>query len=73
MELKFINNLIQWPFHTKTIYLIELNKTVYNKQLDGIKIHQQLHPVAIPYKNDLSHRVKQELYIKQWDGVKIHQ
>ncbi len=29
--------------------------------------------MAIPYKNDLSHRVKQELYINQKDGVKIHQ
>ncbi len=38
-----------------------------------MKIHQQFDPVAIPYKNDLSHRVNQELYIKQWDGIKIHQ
>jgi hypothetical protein len=36
-------------------------------------MHQQFHSVSIPYKNDLSHRVKQDLYIKQLDGVKIHQ
>ncbi len=46
---------------------------MYIKEWDGVKIDQQFHPVAIPYKNDLSHRVKQELYIKQWDGIKIHQ
>ncbi len=29
--------------------------------------------MSIPFKNDLSRQVKQELYIKQWDGIKIHQ
>ncbi len=30
--------------------------------------------MSIPYKIDLSRRVKQDLYIKQWDdGIKIHQ
>ncbi len=42
-----------------------VNQELYIKQWDGIKIHQQLHPVSIPYKNDLSHRDKQDLYIKQ--------
>jgi hypothetical protein len=44
---------------------------LYIKQWDGFKIHQEFHRVAISYKNDLSHRVKQDLYIKQWDGIKI--
>ncbi len=38
-----------------------------------MKIHQQFDPVSIPYKKDLSQRIKQDLYIKQYDGVKIHQ
>jgi hypothetical protein len=38
---------------------------LYIKQWDGIKIDHQFDPVSIPYKNDWSHRVKQELYIKQ--------
>ncbi len=38
---------------------------LYIKEWDGVKIHQQLQPVAIPYKNDLSHRVNHELYIKE--------
>ncbi len=29
--------------------------------------------MAIPYKNDLSRRVKQDLYIKHYDVVKFHQ
>ncbi len=45
-----------------------VKQELYIKEWDGVKIHQQLHPVASPYKNDLSHRVNQELYIKQLDG-----
>ena len=51
------------PYKNDLSYRVK--QDLYIKQWDGVKIHQQLHPVSIPYKNDLSHRVKQELYIKQ--------